>query len=116
MKTLFKFMAVGALALGPALSAGAAHAISPNYTEAAISKLNWDGFKTCKALGDSGYTAITRGTHSAGSSGPEGRGDSRFDIRTCFKTASACERHVNRIHHKVGNIEQLWLNRCYPRG
>ena len=66
MKTLSKIIAVAALALGPALSAGAAHAISPNYTEAAISKLNWDGFKACKALGDSGYTAVTRGTHSAG--------------------------------------------------
>lgn len=116
MKTIAKIAAIGALALAPALTSFSAQAVSPNFTEAAIQKINWDGFKACKALGKSGYTAVIRGTHNAGSSGPDGRGDSPFNIRTCFETASQCDRFTSRIHHKVANIEQLWLNRCYSRG
>ncbi|MDJ0614178.1 MAG: hypothetical protein QNJ29_10920 [Rhizobiaceae bacterium] len=117
MKTPTKFAAIAALALAPAVSTGTAHAVSPNFTEAAISKINWDGFQACKALGNSGYTAVIRGIHNAASGGTyRNGGEARFNIRTCFETAQECERFSSRIHHKVANIEQVWLNRCSPRG
>lgn len=116
MKTLAKLAAIGALALAPALSTGSAHAVSANFTEAAIQKINWDGFQTCKALGRSGYTAVARGNHSAGGGGNFRGGYNSFQIRTCFETANQCNRFLDRIHHKVANIENFHYIGCKARG
>ncbi len=116
MNKIARLAAIGALALSPALSAGSAHAVSANFTEAAIQKINWDGFQTCKAQGDTGYTAVARGIHSAGGGGTFRGGFNAFQIRTCFETAAKCENFLNRIHHKVANIENFHYIGCKARG
>ena len=36
----------------------------------------------------------------------------RFIVRNCFKTRSECARFIDRIHHRIMGIEQVYYSRC----
>ena len=112
-----KFIAAGLFAIAPlATSIQSAQASNPNFAGAAIARINGEGFRACKAMGNSGYTAIARGIISeGGGGGRRGSLGQAFQIRTCFKTSSACENFIDRIHHKVGKIDELRYINCKPR-
>ncbi len=113
----FSKLAIAALFVAsPLVTMTSAHAVSPNFPSAALLKINSDGFRTCKALGNSGYTAVARGLLGDGGGGRRGAGDRPFQLRTCFETASQCERFLDRIHHRISQIEQLNYIGCTPRG
>ena len=92
-----------------------AQAISPNFSGAVVTQLNNQGFKTCKAMGDSGYTAIARGILGDGGGGNRSPGYRNFQVRTCFETSAACEKFIKRIDHKISQIEQLYYAGCKSR-
>ena len=90
------------------------HAANPNFAGATIARLNGEGFRTCKAMSNSGYTAVVRGIVSEG--GGESSGGSQvFQVRTCFKTSSTCEHFLKRIHHTIGKIEKIRYLKCKSR-
>lgn len=103
------------LVASPLATISSAQAISPNFPSAALLKINSDGFRTCKALGNSGYTAVARGLLGDGGGGRRGAGNRPFQLRTCFETASQCEHFLDRIHHRISQIEQLNYIGCSSR-
>lgn len=92
-----------------------AHAISPNFPGAVVAKINSQGFDKCKSMGDSGYTAVARGVLGDGGGGDRSSGYRHFQIRTCFTTNAACNKFIDRIDHKISQIEQLYYAGCKSR-
>ena len=87
------------------------HAASSNQGERALQIINSEGFRTCKSLGNSGYTATASGLLIGGS----GRGSGRFRLRTCFQTQRECEAFLDRIPNIVGKIDIIRHRQCKPR-
>ncbi len=113
MNILTRTMAAALLAATPfTMASNAALAVAPG---AAVSQLNWHGFQKCKALGRSGWTASARGLLGDGGGGYYSGGFRQFQVRTCFETRSACNRFIQRIHHEVPQIEQLFHATCTSR-
>lgn len=77
-------------------------------------RLNGEGFRACKALGDSGYTAIVRGTSLNGVSRNGSFGT--FNIRSCFETRNECRRFVGSIPHIVPGVNDIHYSSCKARG
>lgn len=92
-----------------------ANAISANFPGAVVAKINSQGFDKCKSLGDSGYTAVARGVLGDGGGGDRSSGFRYFQIRTCFTSNNACNNFIDRIDHKISQIEQLYYAGCKPR-
>lgn len=103
-----------ALVAGLALAApGQALAQSSGIGSYDVKQLSNEGRDSCRALGDSGYTATARGILN----GAGGRnGDLPFNVRVCFETASQCERFAGRIHQHISDILVLRHASCSPRG
>ncbi|MEO0327384.1 MAG: hypothetical protein AAF217_02170 [Pseudomonadota bacterium] len=116
MRTTSKLVAASFIAAvsmsGATLSA---HAVSPNYPAAAVAKINGEGFRICKSMGDSGYTAVARGILGDGGGGDNTSGFRNFQIRTCFETRAQCEHFIDRIHHRISQIENLRYAGCSAR-
>lgn len=113
MKNLSKTICAAVLAAGTmAGTANFASAANPNFPGAAITKLNSQGFHTCKALGNSGYTATAHGQYSGGNSN---LGVKSFRLRTCFETKAQCDHFVSRLHHTISKIERLYRTNCESR-
>jgi len=115
MSPFSKTIAASLLALSPMIASGTAHATAPNFPSAAVLKINSDGFRACKALGGNGYTATARGVLGDGGGGDRSSGFRAFQIRTCFESRAQCVRFVDRIHHRVSQIEQLYHIGCKSR-
>lgn len=116
MKQVSKIIAAGFFAAASLTSmTQSANAVSANYPGAAVAKINGQGFRTCKAMGDSGYTAVARGILGDGGGGSNSGGFRYFQVRTCFKTSSACDKFINRIDHKISQIEELYYAGCKSR-
>ena len=102
--------------LTPVTTTTTAHAVSPNFPTAAVMHINAEGFRACKAMGNSGHTAVIRGILGDGGGNIRSAGYHTFNIRTCFQTSSQCNYFLDRIHHKVSQIEQINYSRCSSRG
>ena len=114
MNTTAKILTAAILATSALGVPQNAHAFFGSDSGAAsVKRINSEGFRACKALGDRGYTAIVRGLYSNGS---ERTGSGPFHIRTCFETAAQCERFIGRIRNHVAGIEELRYRKCSPRG
>jgi len=113
MTYITKKICAAVLAFGTvAGTASAATAASPNTPGAAIVKINGEGFRICKAFGNSGYTAMVHGQVQ----GVSTRSGSRsFRVRTCFENKAQCDRFLARIHHKIGGIDRLYRTKCKSR-
>jgi len=84
---------------------------------AVVIKLNGEGFRACRRMGDTGFTALTEGELTDGSGGGVyTEGFKRFRIRSCFETIKGCERFVNRIENIVPGVYEVYLRRCTQRG
>ena len=97
------------------IQAQATSSSAPNFPTAAVKAINAEGFRICKAMGDTGYTAIARGILGDGAGGYRGAGGHPFNVRTCFAERSECEHFLNRIHHKISQIDELRYARCSAR-
>lgn len=118
MQSLKKLALATVVCLAPlASTATSAHAVAPNFPTAAVMHINAEGFRICKAMGDRGHTAIIRGLLGDGGGSIRGGAvHSRFNIRTCFETRAECNHFLDRIHHRVSQIEQIYISRCRARG
>ncbi|MEM7216404.1 MAG: hypothetical protein AAF423_12755 [Pseudomonadota bacterium] len=116
MKNIVKLTAAAVIALGTAAAAtSSAYAVAPNFPGAAVAKINGEGFRKCKSLGSSGYTAVARGILGDGGGGDRSSGFRNFQVRTCFETRAQCDRWIDRIDHKISQIEHLHFIRCKAR-
>lgn len=117
MNKVSKSIAAGFIAFASLTSVTqSASALNPNFSGAVVVQINGQGFRACKAMGNKGYTAVARGLLSdGGGGGSRGSGFRPFQIRTCFTTSAACERFIDRIHHKIGQIEKLRYAGCKSR-
>lgn len=119
MKKLKTVMIAGLMAAGTVAGAAgtamAASSAAPNFPSAAVLKINSDGFRTCKAMGDNGYTAIARGTLGDGGGGVHRGGFRYFQVKTCFETQAQCNHFINRIHHRISQIYELKYTNCKSR-
>ena len=106
----------------PALVASALVAITIIPTTTNISharsgetvRLNGEGFRKCKAQGNSGYTAIVRGTSLYGATR---NGDfGTFNLRSCFQTRAECSRFVSSIPQIVRGVNDIHYASCKARG
>jgi len=113
--TLGLVFSVGLVTTPPAVtSADAAIQGSPR---AVVIKLNGEGFRACRRMGDTGFTGLAEGELTDGSGGGVySEGFKRFRIRTCFETIKSCERFVNRIENIVPGVYEVYLRRCTQRG
>ncbi len=93
-------------------SAQAIPVINPNFGDAAIRRINSDGFRRCNALGNRGFTAIVTGINEGGS----GPGATGFRVHTCFETRAGCENFTQNIGRWVGTINRLRSRGCFARG
>lgn len=108
MKHLNTVILVGIIS---AMALTASHAANPNFGERAVKQINGEGFRTCKALGNSGYTATASGILSSGTA----RGSGKFRLRTCFRTLGECKNFLARIPNLVGKIDTIRHRTCKPR-
>ena len=94
----------------------ATHAAIQGSPRAVVMKLNGEGFRTCRQLGNSGYTALVQGEFVDGSGGGiYSEGFKRFRVRTCFETRKSCKRFVSRIENIVPGVDSVRLRRCEAR-
>lgn len=84
---------------------------NPNFGDRAIRTINSDGFRRCRALGNSGYTAIITGINEGGS----GPGATGFRIHTCFESRAGCQNFIGNIGRWVGTINRLRSRACFDR-
>jgi hypothetical protein len=77
-------------------------------------RINSEGFRKCKALGDSGYTAVVRGRslYNTTRNGDFGQ----FNIRTCFQTKAACAGFVSRVPNIIRGVFDIQYRACTARG
>lgn len=84
---------------------------------AQTTRINYQGFQKCKALGSSGFKASLSGFSFDGPGGGNFSGGGfSFRINTCFESKAQCEHFIDRIHHHVSSIERLYHARCIARG
>ena len=114
MTPIRSFLIAGVLAFSPIGLASTAQAVSPNFPSAALTKINYDGFYKCKAMGASGYTAIARGIVGDGG-GYRSASSRNFQLRTCFTTLAQCTHFIDRIEHYVSQIDEIRYAACKPR-
>lgn len=116
MRKMIKLAAAGIVVIGSAATVmTSAHAVAPNFPGAAVAKINGEGFRKCKAMGNSGYTAVARGILGDGGGGDRSSGYRNFQIRTCFETRAQCDRFIARIDHRISQIELLRYAGCKSR-
>ena len=76
-------------------------------------KLNGEGFRNCKAQGDTGYTAIVRGLSSAKSTR---NGDfGKFYLRNCFQTKAECKSYVKNVPNILLGVSSITYSSCKAR-
>ncbi len=106
--TAFAASAIIAMTLMPATTSIA------NARGAETVRLNSEGFRKCKAQGNSGYTAIVRGTSLFGATRNADFGT--FSLRSCFQTRAACSNFVNSIPHIIRGVNDIHYASCKARG
>ncbi len=77
-------------------------------------RINGEGFRKCKALGDSGYTAIVRGRSVYGGTNNGAFGS--FNLRSCFETRAECSRFVGSVPYIVPGVFDIRYSSCKARG
>lgn len=110
MKILTHTIAVAVIATIPFAASLQSSEARPG-TDAEVTRLNYEGFQTCKALRGSGYKASISGYSLDGGGGSRTGGFS-FRINYCFPSAGQCQRFVRNIHQHVSSIERLHHARC----
>ncbi|MGI9351750.1 MAG: hypothetical protein ACR2O3_09325 [Rhizobiaceae bacterium] len=110
MQKLLPILAIGTLVALPVLEtvqpAGAAVA-----GRGPVVRINGEGKRICDALANSGgpyWSAKVRGRLQEDSGGFT----DRFQVRTCFSTRAECNHFLNRIHHTILGIEEIYYMRC----
>ncbi len=88
---------------------------NPNHIGSTISKINGEGFRICKSMGNSGYSAVARGTVNDSGGFFNDAGFRYFQVRTCFQTRAKCDHFISRIHHTIAGIERLSYAGCESR-
>lgn len=112
MKKTLAILAVASI-LPTTLATVTANAAIQGSPRAVVMKLNGEGFRTCRQLGGSGYTALVQGEFVDGSGGGlYSEGFKRFRVRTCFETSKSCKRFVNRIENIVPGVDSVRLRSC----
>ena len=102
---LFKTIAIAALTAAPLFFATTnAHA---SYE---AGKINFEGLKICKELGNTGWVGTARGHTSYADQYDAGL----FNVRTCFKTKAECLNFVNRIEHHIYPVDVVTYRGCKP--
>lgn len=82
-----------------------------------VMRIRGEGFRACKAMGNSGYTGIVRGTLlNGGSNTYYSSGFARFNIRYCFASRTECTRFVGRIENLVRAVNTVDYRACLARG
>ena len=76
----------------------------------AIPKINHHGFQICKELAYNGVPHWSAKVHGRLNE-YSGHSD-QFRVKTCFTSPGACAHFLNRIHHNINNIEQVYSARC----
>lgn len=113
MKKIFLTLAVTMITASPILTAAStSYAAIPG--RGAITKINSEGFRKCKAFDASGTKAWTANAKGRLEDGSGGFLDI-FNIKTCFTTKAECNKFISRIHHHVLAIEELRYARCKVR-
>lgn len=108
-------VATGFVALAPLFISTNAGAVAPNFPSASVTQINSQGFRICKSMGKTGYTAVARGLLGDGGGGRRSGSSRYFQLRTCFETQAQCHHFIDRIHHRVSQIDQLNYIGCSPR-
>lgn len=81
-----------------------------------VNELKGQGFRACKAQGDTGYTAIVRGTTLNESSIFNEQGFGRFYVRSCFETKAECKSYVNNFTKLLAGVNEIKYTSCTLRG
>jgi len=76
-----------------------------------VLRINAEGKRLCKQYEASGGTYWSGKVRGRFEDGFGGFTD-RFTVRTCFTSSAACQTFLNRIHHKVFPVEQIYFSRC----
>ncbi|MEM9333183.1 MAG: hypothetical protein AAGA53_17810 [Pseudomonadota bacterium] len=80
-----------------------------------VVRINGEGKRICDAFADRGtpyWSAKVRGRLEDDSGGFT----DRFQIRTCFESRAKCDHFLNRIHHTILSIEEIYFIRCKAEG
>ena len=103
------------LALGTLIALPVFETVQPANAAVAgrgpIVRINFEGKKICDALAGGGgpyWSAKVRGRLQEDSGGFT----DRFQVRTCFTTRAACNHFLDRIHHTILGIEEIYYIRC----
>lgn len=105
--TAFIASSMLALTLVPATT-GASHA-KATYN---VNKLQGEGFRACKAQGDTGYTAKVRGTTLNGTSLISENGFAKFYVRSCFQTKAECNNYVKTFTKRLAGVNEISYTSC----
>ncbi len=100
-----------ALTLVPATT-GASHAKATFN----VNKLQSEGFRACKAQGDTGYTARIRGTTLNGTSLFSEKGFPKFYVTSCFQTKAECSNYVKTFKNRLAGVNEISHTSCKRRG
>ncbi|MEM7216405.1 MAG: hypothetical protein AAF423_12760 [Pseudomonadota bacterium] len=110
MKKLANALLLGALIAIPAIETiNPAGAAVPG--RGPVVRINGEGKRICDAFASKGgnyWSAKVRGRLDDDSGGFT----DRFQVRTCFATKAECNHFLNRIHHTILSIEEIYLIRC----
>ncbi len=89
-------------------------AISSHAKSVEPTRINGEGFRKCKAQGDSGYTAIIRGRslYTAPRNGDFGL----FNVRSCFQTKAQCVNFVRNVPRHIRGVYDIQYSSCKARG
>jgi len=80
-----------------------------------VVRINGDGKRICdtfESRGEAYWAAKVRGRMEDDSGGFT----DRFTVRTCFANLSQCKNFINRIHHHIFPIEQIYYSACKAEG
>ena len=81
-----------------------------------INELQGEGFRACRAQGNTGYTAIVRGTTLNESSIFNENGFGKFYIRSCFQTKAECSNYVKSFTKRLAGVNEISYTSCKSRG
>lgn len=109
--TTFVTSAMLAMTLVPATST-----ISQAKATYNIGELKGEGFRACKAQGNSGYTAIVRGTTLDEGSLFVEEGFGTFYVRSCFQTQAQCKSYVKSFAKRLAGVNEIKYTSCKSRG
>jgi hypothetical protein len=112
--TAFFASSLLAMTLVPAATT-ASHAFSGKAVYN-VNKLQNQGFRACKALGDTGYTGVVRGTTLNGTSLFSERGFPKFYVRSCFETKAECTGYVNTFAKRLIGVNEISYRSCKRTG